>query len=251
MDFQALLFPLLALGLGAVLGYACSNLLRAGRIRTNAHAGAVALPQNLPVTDGAAADARSLAAALEVEREQLFADLHDDVGAKLLDLIYQAERPETQALARSALADLRAVVSNTRGYPASLHQALSDIQREAERRLGYTEISLRWEQQAFSDQLLSAAKTLQLFRIVREALSNVIRHAKAQHLLIKVAQVRDVLYIEIKDDGTGLSAANAAGRGTQSMRQRASELRGHITFRGATDGGTRVLLNLPLPEVSE
>ena len=184
--------------------------------------------------------------ALSAERERIYSDLHDDVGAKLLDLIYRAENPENAALARSALKDLRDVVSRARGEPASLLEALSEMEAEARTRLGAAEISLNWRQDDdIVERKLDAAQHLHLFRIVREAISNVIRHAQAHALSIRLAVVAQILRIEIKDDGVGMSA-DGDGRGKSNMRKRADELAGHITWRDGTLGGTRVLLSLPL-----
>jgi signal transduction histidine kinase len=188
----------------------------------------------------------SLEQSIMAERERIYADLHDDVGAKLLELIYRAETPQTAALARSALKDLRDVVSKTRGQPASLLESLSEMQLEAESRLGAAGIELNWIQdQSIPDKTLDSLQNLHLFRIVREAISNVIRHAGAQRLKIKLALIAGVLRIEVKDDGRGQISAEQ-GRGKSNMRQRTEELKGHITWRGATEGGTAVLLSIPL-----
>lgn len=228
---------LIAWALGAILGLAYSNLRKSKVTAT--------VPTNTPPKRP---HAERMVAVLEQEREQLFADLHDDVGAKLLDLIYQSESPETRALARSALADLRAVVSNTRGYPASLLEALRDIENEAQRRLQQANIALNYLQAELADQRISPATSLQLFRIVREAISNVIRHAHATQLRIKVARIGDEICFEIKDDGTGIEGQASPGRGMDSMRNRAKAMAGHITFKGGTEGGTRVLLRVPVSE---
>ena len=189
-----------------------------------------------------------LEAALSTERERIYSDLHDDVGAKLLDLIYRAENPENAALARSALKDLRDVVSRARGEPPSLLEALSEMEVEARTRLEAAEISLNWRQDDdIAERRLDAAQHLHLFRIVREAISNVIRHAQAHALSVRLAVVAQILRIEIKDDGVGmLGDGQSDGRGKSNMRKRADELAGHITWRDGTLGGTRVLLSLPL-----
>ena len=61
--------------------------------------------------------------AVTEERERIYRDLHDDVGAKLLSLVYRAQRPEDADLARSALRDLREVVSCTGADRFSLEEA--------------------------------------------------------------------------------------------------------------------------------
>jgi signal transduction histidine kinase len=198
-----------------------------------------------PITPGAPVE-QTLQAAVHAERERIYADLHDDVGAKLLELIYRAETPENAALARSALKDLRDVVSRTRGEPASLLESLGEMEAEARTRLQSAGIELQWRQdQDILERRLNAAQHLHLFRIVREAISNVIRHAQADSLDVRLMVAAQTLRIEMKDDGIG-QEGSSEGRGKDNMRKRADQLAGHITWRAATLGGTRVLLSLPL-----
>lgn len=223
-----------------ILGVLSLYLVLSRRVPPRAAQPLQIAPASAPV-DGA----ESLQAAVQAERERIYSDLHDDLGAKLLELVYRAESPESAALARSALQDLRDVVSKTRGQAASLLESLSEIELESRQRLALAEIELHWQQDAdLRERRLDGATHLQLFRIMREAITNVIRHAHAEVLKVRVAEVSEILRIEIKDDGQGMHHAD--GRGKSSMRKRAEELSGHITWRGGTEGGTRVLLSVPL-----
>lgn len=192
--------------------------------------------------------APALEQAIHAERERIHADLHDDLGAKLLQLVYESPTPQLADVARSALQDLRDVVSRTRGCSGSLLEVLGEMEIEARQRLRSAHIELDWEQpEQIDDSPLDRAQALHLFRIVREAISNVIRHSQAEHLQVRVHWQPQGLHLEITDDGAGLDdAAEDAGRGTQNMRSRARELAGRITWRGATAGGTRVILSFPL-----
>jgi signal transduction histidine kinase len=188
---------------------------------------------------------RLQAAANECER--IFRNLHDDLGAKLLQLIYSATTPEQADLARSLLQDVRDVVTRSRGVPGSLLEVLGEIRSEAEQRLRGVEIALDWQQpDDLPDPDLDQAQSLHLFRIVREAISNVIRHARAHVLRVRMANDGRALRLELIDDGIGPSAGEA-GRGKHNMRARARELEGDITWKGGTAGGTKVLLSFPLP----
>lgn len=191
----------------------------------------------------------TIEAAVARERERIHADLHDDLGAKLLELVYRAPDPQLADVARSALQDLRDVVSRSRGAHGTLLQTLSEIELEAQRRLELAGIALDWQQpEDLADHVLDRAQTLHLFRIVREALSNVIRHAGAAGLAVRVHRSERALRLELTDDGAGLQPAAGAGAGQANMRARAAELHGRITWRGATAGGTRVILTLPLAD---
>lgn len=181
------------------------------------------------------------------ERERIYSDLHDDLGAKLLSMIYRAESPEQADLARAILQDLRDVVTRSRGTPGTLGDVLADIRTEAAQRLEAVGIGLDWdESDDLPDPLLDTAHALHLHRIVREAISNTIRHAQARHLRIRVRARADELLLELTDDGSGVSSEVSLGSGMRNMRTRAGELEGHIDWVEGTQGGAKVLLRMPL-----
>ncbi len=180
------------------------------------------------------------------ERERIFSDLHDDLGAKLLQIVYAASSTPVADLARSALQDLRDVVTRSRGELGGLLDVLSDIHIETEQRLRAAAIGLQWEQpDAFPDHALDRAQALHLSRIVREAVSNVIRHASAKGLRVRMNLSALTLRLELSDDGVGMTNVEP-GRGTDTMRMRARELEGDISWRDGSIGGTRVVLSFPL-----
>lgn len=195
------------------------------------------------------AQAKRLAAlAAAEERERIYSDLHDDLGASLLQLVYRAPDEATADLARAALQDLRDVVSRSRGAPGSLLEVLGDIRREAAQRLAAVASELRWEQpDDLPEQALDPARALHLYRIVREAISNALRHAHARRLRVRIRVAGDQLALELTDDGEArLDARARPGRGMRSMQDRAERLHGDIRWTRGTEGGTKVLLTVPL-----
>lgn len=188
------------------------------------------------------------AEAVAAERERIYRDLHDDLGAKLLQLIYAAPTPDVADQARALLADLRDVVTRSRGTPGSLLDVLGGIRAEAEQRLRATGHTLDWQQaEDLPDPEMDHGHSLHLHRIVREALSNIVRHAQARGVRVRVAGSLRQLRLEISDDGIGLASPAAGGSGTAGMAARARALEGEISWRPASIGGTKVLLNVPLP----
>ena len=185
-------------------------------------------------------------AAVAAERERIYHDLHDDLGARLLQLIYEAPDARQADLARAVLQDLRDVVSRSRGTPGNLEQVLSDIRVEASQRLAAVGASLRWEQ---PERLPSAAlppeRALHLYRIVREAISNALRHAQARRLRMRIRASDHRLDVELTDDGAA-SAGPVGEAGVSGMRARADALHGDIAWLPGTEGGTKVLLTIPL-----
>jgi signal transduction histidine kinase len=190
--------------------------------------------------------------AVAEERERIYSDLHDDIGAKLLDLIYTADKPEQADIARALLQDLRDVVTRSRGTPGTLTQVLGEIRAEAEDRLAAAEVELDWQQAAeLPDPALDHGHALHLFRIVREALTNALRHARPRRIRIRAAAAAGMLTLDITDEGNAAAARThgEGGRGTASMQSRASELRGSIRWDAGTLGGTKVVLRVPLPDL--
>lgn len=185
--------------------------------------------------------------AIHDERERIHSDLHDDVGAKLLSLVYRAGSPEAADLARAALQDLRDVVSRAGGSSCQLADVLADIRSECEQRLSSASIALQWHQtdgNTFPELTQPAA--LNLGRIAREAISNVIRHAHATEVHVRVTLVGEGLQMDISDNGIGGGVAqHVAGRGLRNMQARAQTLGGHLHRTNASPHGCTVKLIIP------
>jgi signal transduction histidine kinase len=191
------------------------------------------------------------ALAATAERERIYRDLHDDLGAKLLELVYRAPTPRDADLARAALQDLRDVVTRSRGTTGALDEAIAEIAQEARQRLAAAGIELVWEAlQELPPRPLASARALHLYRIVREAISNVIRHAHARRLRVRVRADHATLDLEITDDGDGREEHGRAGSGIDGMRARTDHLDGAIRWTSGTAGGTKVLLSVPLDGTS-
>lgn len=85
-----------------------------------------------------------------------------------------------------------------------------------------------------------------MFRIVSEAVTNVVRHANARECRVSVRVRTGALEATIEDDGRGIAPDVAEGVGMRSMRERAGEVGGTVTVTGLRRGGTRVSVALPL-----
>lgn len=177
------------------------------------------------------------------ERERIYKDLHDDIGAKLLLLIHGAENLQQADLARAVMQDVRDVVSRSRRPAASLLQLMSEIEAEARQRLAAADAELLWEQEyGLPDQPLDQAQTLHLLRIGREAITNALRHGGARLLRVRAFRAGSELMLEITDNGQFRPDQIGEGRGTATMRERAQDLGGDIRWNVGTLGGTKVIL---------
>ena len=81
--------------------------------------------------------------------------------------------------------------------------------------------------------------------IVTEALSNIVRHSRAQKVTIEAKRTDNRLHLRIQDDGVGIPANVEAGYGLRNMHDRARLLDGQLSVTGANGKGTTVELDVP------
>jgi nitrate/nitrite-specific signal transduction histidine kinase len=93
---------------------------------------------------------------------------------------------------------------------------------------------------------LPAAVEVAVYRIVGEAITNVVRHAEARTCVVCITLDKGALRLDVSDDGVGIGRDRGAGVGLSSMRERAEELGGACTVEPGSGGGTRVSARLPL-----
>jgi signal transduction histidine kinase len=205
-----------------------------------------------------------LVTAREEERRRLRRDLHDGLGPTLAALTAQAEaardlvpiHPEQSIVlltdmavqAQAATADIRRLVYNLRPPALDDLGLVCAIQAQAQR--AYQTSGLTVRVQAGAIPPLPAAVEVAVYRIVQEALANVVRHAGAQECWVAIDITGERLSVAIVDDGRGLPPTVEAGVGLTSMRERAEELGG--TWRlTANNPGTRVTAHLPLTQLAD
>ena len=87
--------------------------------------------------------------------------------------------------------------------------------------------------------------SMNLFRIYKESLANVIKHAKASAVEVSFSVDEGKVVLDIRDNGIGLDGRRVRGRGLPNMKIRAKEMGGSLAV--TTDNGTRVHLALPIP----
>ena len=206
-----------------------------------------------------------LIASREEERRRLRRDLHDGVGPTLASLAQRldvarrlVERDpaaaatllsELKGQVKGTLADIRRLVYALRPPVLDEFGLVSAIREHAAQihQPGALEIVVD-----VAEPLppLPAAVEVAAYRIVLEAVTNVVRHAEARECVIRLDLTgignRQALSVEIRDDGRGMPDDQRAGVGLTSMRERAQELGGVWEVQTRPMGGTRVQAFLPL-----
>lgn len=197
--------------------------------------------------------------AREEERKQLRRDLHDDLapalvgislGAAAVAKLAKTGEQDLDDVAEQLQADVQAALAQTRELAHGLRPALLDDQglvATIRHRLRGPDGERPVITVTAPDHVLDlpAAVELAVLRIVQEAVSNVRRHASAEHCSVILTVDGDILAMEIIDDGVGLSVRHVPGLGLASIRERAEELGGSARARRGPAGGTRVSVILP------
>ena len=166
-----------------------------------------------------------------------------DAAEKLAD--------EMQTDIRTTIEDIRRVVHELRppalddlGLAAAVQVMAAKIGREENQGNGAVG-GLRVEVDAPGDLLqLPAAVEVAAYRIIQEALTNVVHHAQAGCAVVRLRLDRQLL-IEVADDGVGITGGRVGGMGLRSMRERAAELGGSFSIEPASGGGTIIRAALP------
>lgn len=180
------------------------------------------------------------------ERARIARDAHDNIGAKLLSALHGGEPERKNTMIREALSDLRDIINASAGAPRTVEETLAELRRETAERVSAADLELRWSVSGNGSAGLPATTVHALRSIVREAVSNVIRHAGASAVTIVIDLRGETAGLEIADDGGGFDPSDVtSGQGLESMRSRVEALDGEFAIR--TDGnGTRVLVAVPL-----
>lgn len=198
--------------------------------------------------------------ALSSERERIARDLHDTVLQRLFGLglelqaVAMNDVSPNRARLETAVDEIDTIIKEIRTSvftlgaarrEGSLGQELGDIIAQSARVLGF---SPRLSIQGPVENLISASLRPDLTAVLREALANVARHARANQVFVDI-EVRDYkLVLRIVDNGIGLPSrdGSASGNGLNNLHTRAAAHRGTCRVESGPDGGTTLEWTVPI-----
>lgn len=198
--------------------------------------------------------------AREEERRRLSRDLHDGLGPQLVSLGFKVEAAQNllgedqdtvsellqqlKVQTKSALGDVRRIAYDLRppaldqlGLVPAILEHFTSLELP-----GGLEIKLKAPDEM---PALPAAIEVAAYRIVLEAVTNVIHHSGASRCTVDL-QANDWFEIEVSDNGNGLPENLIPGVGIRSMRDRAAELGGTFSIKSSAEGGSQITARLPL-----
>ncbi len=207
---------------------------------------------------------RAQEAAVLEERNRLARELHDSVTQQLFSMTLTAQAARVhleknpqraatqlerlQETATAALAEMRALIFQLRppalrdqGLVAALQQQAGVLSRRE---------NLRVELSVTGDERHARGIEQPLYRIVQEALNNVVKHANAATVRVLLELSPERVRVRVIDDGQGFDVqapqeSNNRHLGLISMRERAAEIGGTMELRSAIGGGTEVIVTVP------
>lgn len=189
------------------------------------------------------------------ERLRLTQDMHDGLGLQLNAALREAEQGRLDGShvgqrLRACLDELRLIVDSSAPQVGEFLPLLASLRYRLQPRLQAIGIDLRWQMEAFPAGLvLPPTTTLQILRIVQEAINNTIKHAEARHIDIELGEGAppSELLLLVRDDGKGFQADAAhGGRGLSGMQRRATSAGVGVDIR-SSDQGTTIEIRVPLP----
>jgi signal transduction histidine kinase len=224
-------------------------------------------------------NAQAAAQAVTAERLRIARELHDmvahsigiiaiqsGVGGRVIDTqpaearkalgAIEATSRETLAGLRRMLGALRQAEPDNAAPPLEPAPGLADVDRLAATALAAgVRVDVDWQGER---RPLPTEIDLSAYRIIQEAVTNVVRHADTRHCQVSISRHDEELSIEVVDDGRGAAAMGTAtgagaadgsgtGYGIVGMRERVGLLHGHFTAGPRPEGGFRVAARLPVP----
>jgi signal transduction histidine kinase len=196
----------------------------------------------------------------EEERRRIRRDLHDGLGPALATLALGADTARDLIRCQPDMAEqlLAEVVTQAQAAIVDIRRLVYGLRPPALDEMGLVgALQALLSQQAGGKLLvhfeapetvspLSAAVEVATYRIVQEALTNVVRHADAQECTVRLSVEEAHLVVEVSDNGRGMLPHYRPGVGLHSMRERAEELGGTISIDSAPDIGTVIRAQLVL-----
>ncbi len=182
------------------------------------------------------------------ERRRIAADLHDDIGGKLLHLA-NTGGAEGQ-YARNTLEDLRTITRGLSAQPRLLPELLADLQYQLGQRAERGGIDLRFATQLPPDQAsiqIGSRQSTVLASICSELLRNAMQHSGVGHIQFDVKLDAGLLILRCNNDGEPTDPSQwKSGLGTTSIRRRVHDLQGQCDWLASSGGGASFKASWPL-----
>ena len=197
--------------------------------------------------------------AVLTERQRIMREIHDGIGSQLVGLLSLVGRPQTnrsviEEQVKLALDEMRMAVDSLQPVHSDLTTVLATLRYRLQSRLEAAGIELVWQVAELPPiEQLSPQTVLQVQRILLEAFTNVLKHARAARVVMR-AQWHEgdppAVVLQLLDDGRGLPKESelrtSRGLGLDNMQVRAASIGASLRVESVPEGGTCVTLEWPM-----
>jgi signal transduction histidine kinase len=189
------------------------------------------------------------------ERQRLMREMHDGLGSSLMSSLVMVEQgkldnAQVATVLRESIDDLKLTIDSLEPMGDDLLTLLGTLRYRLGKRLETAGIQLEWHVQETPPlPWLNPTASLQILRILQEALTNTLKHAQASVIRVETGIAGEEVYIRLIDDGHGfdvsLTKTEVRGRGLQNLHRRATSIDGSIQLQ-SQPGRTEVTLHIPI-----
>lgn len=184
------------------------------------------------------------------ERSRIARDLHDDIGSRLLTGLHQAGINETRQTIQQAITEMRTIINGLTGTQMQLDVMLAELRHETSLRLEAAGLTLEWPLLSEEDNTLLSYRVYRNYSaVMRELISNILRHANASHVQVAIHLQENALQTRVTDNGVGMPEEKQPGRqGLANLHSRISDMQGSLSISSASPGTCMEIL-VPLAAV--
>jgi len=183
------------------------------------------------------------------ERLRMTEDLHDDLGGKLLSLVYRSENSDTKQLARDALNELREIMNANRMKDQTGVDVIQGWMQSCSARSLECGKTLRWHcsAQIPMDKLISSMVVFQGQKILSEALSNAIKHGEGNDICVQIRFNGKRIFIAMQNESSQfLSESHKYHYGLKNIRNRIQRIQSKVHCRHIQEKYYRIAWFIPL-----
>jgi PAS domain S-box-containing protein len=215
---------------------------------------------------------RALTAKMRSTREEegarIAREIHDELGGALTGLKWDLEAIDSRLAQANGAVELPEVRKRINSMTGLIESTINTVRRiSSELRPGVLDdlglvAAIEWQGQQFQARTglevhfetelemaeVNREGATAVFRIFQEVLTNVLRHSQAKNIYISLLDHDDVIELEVRDDGRGITErekGNTRSLGLLGMKERALLVGGNVTIRGASGHGTTVTVRVP------
>ena len=199
----------------------------------------------------------AIISAQEKERSKIAADLHDNFGSKVATLKlylesfndadgFQSYYEKLKELTNTTYSEIRKIARN-KNFGTFINKGLIPSTKLIANQISATnKISISVINVDVNHRVENAIE-IQIFRVLQELLTNIIKHANATEVVIQFSEIDDALNVLVEDNGKGFNASEeSSGMGLKNIKDRMENINGEIMIDSTEGNGTTIILTIPL-----